>query len=64
MQIAEPLAVAIEELSKLPSIGKKTAQRLALFILKMDDERVDNLLKSDGYSEDSLGINVAMGKSG
>ncbi len=46
MQIAEPLAVAIEELSKLPSIGKKTAQRLSLFILKMDDDRVDNLLKS------------------
>ncbi len=46
MQIAEPLAVAIEELSKLPSIGKKTAQRLALFILKMDDDRVNNLLKS------------------
>ncbi len=46
MQIAEPLAVAIEELSKLPSIGKKTAQRLALFILKMDGDRVDNLLKS------------------
>jgi recombination protein RecR len=46
LQIAEPLAVAIEELSKLPSIGKKTAQRLALFILKMDDDRVDNLLKA------------------
>ena len=46
MQIAEPLAVAIEELSKLPSIGKKTAQRLALFILKMDDAQVENLLKS------------------
>jgi len=46
LQIAQPLAVAIEELSKLPSIGKKTAQRLALFILKMDDDRVDNLLKS------------------
>jgi len=46
LQIAEPLAVAIEELSKLPSIGKKTAQRLALFILKMNDDRVDNLLKS------------------
>jgi len=46
LQIAEPLIVAIEELSKLPSIGKKTAQRLALFILKMDDERVENLLKS------------------
>jgi recombination protein RecR len=46
LQIAQPLAVAIEELSKLPSIGKKTAQRLALFILKMDDDRVNNLLKS------------------
>ena len=46
MQIAEPLAVAIEELSKLPSIGKKTAQRLALFILKLDDDKVNNLLKS------------------
>ncbi len=46
MQIAEPLAVSIEELSKLPSIGKKTAQRLALFILKMDDDQVKNLIKS------------------
>jgi recombination protein RecR len=46
LQIAEPLSIAIEELSKLPSIGKKTAQRLALFILKMDDDRVDNLLKA------------------
>ncbi len=46
MQLAEPLAVAIEELSKLPSIGKKTAQRLALFILKLDDDKVNNLLKS------------------
>jgi recombination protein RecR len=46
LQIAEPLAVSIEELSKLPSIGKKTAQRLALFILKMDDDQVKNLIKS------------------
>jgi recombination protein RecR len=46
LQIAEPLSVAIEELSKLPGIGKKTAQRLALFILKMEDDRVDALLKS------------------
>ncbi|MFH0735398.1 MAG: recombination mediator RecR [bacterium] len=36
MIIAEPLQVAIEELSKLPSIGKKTAQRLALYLLKND----------------------------
>ena len=46
MQIAQPLIIAIEELSKLPGIGKKTAQRLAIFMLKMDEERVDSLLRS------------------
>ena len=46
MQIAEPLLIAIEELSKLPGIGKKTAQRLALYILKSNKESVDNLVKS------------------
>lgn len=46
MQIAQPLLVAIEELSKLPGIGKKTAQRLALFILKSNDESVNKLVKS------------------
>lgn len=46
MQIAEPLAIAIEELSKLPGVGKKTAQRLALYILKRNNEEVNNLLKS------------------
>ncbi len=46
MQIAEPLLAAIEELSKLPGIGKKTAQRLALHILKNNDEYVDNLVKA------------------
>ena len=46
MQIAQPLQIAIEELSKLPSIGKKTAQRLALHILKSDSQQVNDLLKS------------------
>ncbi|MGA9294097.1 MAG: recombination mediator RecR [Ignavibacteriaceae bacterium] len=46
MQIAEPLQTAIEELSKLPSIGKKTAQRLALHILKSDSQSVENLVKA------------------
>jgi recombination protein RecR len=46
MQIAEPLLIAIEELSKLPGIGRKTAQRLALFILKSDQEQVNSLVKS------------------
>lgn len=46
MQIAEPLLVAIEELSKLPGVGKKTAQRLALYLLKTEKENVDALVKS------------------
>jgi recombination protein RecR len=46
LQIAEPLQTAIEELSKLPSIGKKTAQRLALYILKSDTQSVENLVKA------------------
>ena len=46
MQIAQPLQVAIEELNKLPGIGKKTALRLALFILKSNQESVDQFVKS------------------
>ena len=46
MQIAEPLQTAIDELSKLPSIGKKTAQRLAIHILKSDPQSVENLVKA------------------
>ena len=46
MLIAEPLQSAIEELSKLPGIGRKTAQRLALFILKSDPNSINNLLNS------------------
>ncbi|MEW6652882.1 MAG: recombination mediator RecR [Bacteroidota bacterium] len=46
MLIAEPLQKAIDELSKLPSIGKKTAQRLAIHLLKNDKEVVDSLINS------------------
>ena len=46
MQIAEPLQIAIEELSKLPGIGRKTAQRLAIHLLKSDAETVEKLLAS------------------
>lgn len=44
MHIAEPLLIAIEELSKLPGIGKKTAQRLALYLLKSDEQQIQNLI--------------------
>ncbi len=46
MLIAEPLQKAIDELSKLPSIGRKTAQRLALHLLKSSQTNVDSLITS------------------
>ena len=54
MQIAEPLLIAIDELSKLPSIGKKTAQRLALYLLKNDKIEVDNLVKALADLKDKI----------
>jgi recombination protein RecR len=44
VQIAEPLLIAIEELSKLPGIGKKTAQRLAIHLLKWEGQQFDSLI--------------------
>jgi recombination protein RecR len=44
--IPETLQKAIDELSKLPSIGRKSAQRLALHILKSDIEKVQKLSES------------------
>jgi recombination protein RecR len=46
MQIAEPLLVAIEELSKLPGIGRKTAQRLALYLIRKDNQQFHNLISA------------------
>jgi len=44
--IPSTLQKAIDELSKLPSIGRKSAQRLALHILKSEIAEVQNLSKS------------------
>lgn len=56
MQIAYPLQVAIEELSKLPGIGKKTAQRLALFILKSDENSVYKMLEAIKDLKEKIGF--------
>ena len=40
---AKPLTKLIAELSKLPGIGGKTAQRLAFYILSMNDSEADEL---------------------
>ena len=42
----KPLARLIDELQKLPSIGQKTAQRLAFFILKMQAAEVRQLAEA------------------
>ena len=40
---AKPLNRLIGELSKLPGIGGKTAQRLAFYILSLEDQEVEKL---------------------
>ena len=45
-QYARPLATLIRELSKLPGIGGKTAQRLAFHILSLDDKEANALAES------------------
>ena len=42
----EPLARLINELQKLPTIGLKTAQRLAFYMLKMSDEETAKLAQA------------------
>lgn len=44
MEIAEPLRIVIEELSKLPSIGRKSAQRLALHLVKKEKTELEELI--------------------
>ena len=46
MEIAEPLRIVIEELSKLPSIGRKSAQRLALHLVKKNKAELDIFIES------------------
>ena len=42
-QYPEPANKLIDQLSRLPGIGRKTAQRLAFYILKSDDAYIRNL---------------------
>jgi recombination protein RecR len=51
---AAPIARLIDELSKLPGIGNKTAQRLAFFILNMSLEDVEQLSGSITYAKKSI----------
>lgn len=51
---AKPLGRLIEELSKLPGIGPKTAQRLAFYILNMPLDRVESLSDAITKAKESI----------
>lgn len=46
MRLARPLQLLIDQLQKLPSIGPKTAQRLALHILRLPREEARHLARA------------------
>ena len=51
---AKPLDRVIDELSRLPGIGPKTAQRLAFHILKMPKARVESLADSINQAKNTM----------
>lgn len=53
-QYALPIANLIEQLSKLPGIGRKTAGRLAFFILEMDESEAEKLSSSILESKEKI----------
>jgi len=46
MRLARPLENLIDELGKLPGIGPKSAQRLALYIMKLPANEVETLARA------------------
>ena len=44
--LPEPLERLVQELSRLPGIGPKTAQRLAFHLLRVDRQRADSLAQA------------------
>ena len=44
--LPETLERIIDSLSRLPGIGKKTAQRLGIYMLKMDDDFIDDFAQA------------------
>jgi recombination protein RecR len=44
--ISETLEQAVEQLARLPGMGRKSAQRIAMFLLKQNDEQVFRLSRA------------------
>ena len=52
----EPIAKLINELSRLPGIGRKTAQRLAYYLLMTSDNSAYELSEAIKYAKDNIKI--------
>ena len=52
----EPLAKLVNELSKLPGIGKRSAQRLAYHLLDREETEVRELAEAIWYAKRDVGI--------
>jgi len=53
---AEPLARLIQELRRLPSVGQKSAQRLAFHVLRGAREDAERLAQALVDVKDKLGL--------
>ena len=60
----EPIARLVNEFSKLPSVGRKTAERYAYSIIKASDEQVKGFVTSDGEEIRAEYLIIAPGREG
>ncbi len=60
LEYSEPVAKLIDEFKRLPSVGHKSAQRLAFYILRRPKEEVEklgrSLTRSQGKNRFLLGL--------
>ncbi len=54
--VAEPVARLIEEFSKLPGIGPKTAQRLTFYLLRGSTEEAEGLAQAILWMKEKVGF--------
>ena len=53
---ALPIANLIDQFSKLPGIGRKSAQRLAFYVLEMDSEEAQKLSSAILEAKERIGF--------
>ncbi|MGM0397347.1 MAG: recombination mediator RecR, partial [Bacillota bacterium] len=53
---ALPIANLVDQFSKLPGIGRKTAQRLAFYVLEMDQQEAEKLSAAILEAKEKIGL--------